>query len=283
MADQSLIATLTLGQLADVSTPSPTPSSMSVANVTHLQPGKTCRFLDLSQAEVIFDLTPAFSQVAYHGISSYRYVVVIASSITPAGTVEAWTGSSASAVASSGTSRHVGPQPFWLTIDNDKGRFPVRHSFLDLGLQLTDPFLRIKFTDLANPDGYLDVGVAFPAPGYRPTLPLKTKPSMGATEDLRQTLSVSGAKHIQKRPVFRQREITVQATGPTARAEVEAEWIALQETVGVDQPFAVITDIAPAARYMNGFVYGTLLSLKPMLLPEVWASSELTLAYEELK
>jgi hypothetical protein len=284
MADQSLIATLTLGKLADVSTPSSTPSSMSVANITDFRPGKVCRFLDLGQAEVTFDLTAALSQVAYHGISSYRYVLVIGSTITSAGTVEAWTGASESAVASTGTATlHVGPLPYWHTIDNDRSRFPVRHTVVDLGSQRTDAFLRVKLSDPLNPDGFLDVGVVFPSPGYVPALPIKTKPSMGATEDLRQTISVSGAKHIQKRPIYRQREITIQAVGPTARAEVEANLVALQETVGVDEPFAAITDLAPTARYMNGFVYGTLTALKPVLIPEAWGASELTFAYEELK
>jgi len=284
MADQSLIANLELAKLASVTTPGPTPSSMPVTNLLHHQPGKNCRFLDLTQAEATLDLTLALAAVADTGISSYRYIIIIASTITRTGTVEVFTGPTQVSVASAGTaSLHVPAQLFWLTVENNGNRFPKRHTYIDLGSQRTEPFVRVVFSDPTNPDGFLDVGVIFPSPGYVPTSGIRQQPNFGADEELRETISVAGARHTQPRPINRIRDIIIQANGPTAAAEIQDQWVALQETVGVHDPFAAITRLGATSRYMDHFVYGTLTGLVAVPLAEIWGESSITLTYKELK
>jgi len=284
MPDQQLIATLELIKLCTVTTPGPTPSSMPIANILHYQPSKVGRMLDLTQTEITVNLTSGLALVAFHGLSSYRWVVIVGGSLTSAGTVEVFTGPTEISVASSGTaSLHLPPQPYWITIENNRNRFPVRHTWIDLGSQRTEPFLRLVFSDPTNPDGFIDLGTILIHPGYIPTIPIKTKPSLGANETARITHSVSGAKHTQIQPIYRQREISMQAIGSTARDEVLSQWAALQETVGLHDPFVVITNTLPSSNYMDEIVYGELTKFTPVLMPEAWGSSEIIFDYEELK
>lgn len=294
MAQNSILVTMKLAELATVTAGCATPTSMPPANAINYQPGAVVRLLDLGAATLTIDLTAALAASNLHGLVGYRYVVIVGATITSAGTVEARTGASAVAVGSVGTSDLVvGPQNFWLvTHDKDGARFPVRHTVIDLGSQRTEPFLYLGFVDAANPAGFLDIGIVIPHPGY--PFQMIQKPSYGVNEELRSILAVSGARHLQIRPRPRTREISLQTMGTTQtqyqaafsatqRGEVLDQWLGLEESVGVSESVAIVTHLAPAEGYMNEIIYGTLTGLRPVVIPEEWGGSEWSLSLEEMR
>lgn len=281
---RSMLATLKLAELCTYTTPV-SASSMPPSNLSQYQPSRRLRMTDLTHTEVTVSLGSALTTATpLWNISTYRYWVFIRSNITQAGTVECFFGPTQTSVASAGTaSLHIAPALYWKSLDNDRGRYPYRHSWIEMPAQATYPWARFVFSDVANPDGYLDLGMLIPHPGYIPSLPLKVPAKPSISEEVRETVAVSGPRHLQIRPRYQVRQIVLHATGPGAKAEAEDQMLGIQEAIGVSDAFVCIEDLDATVRAMNKIVYGTMTGNNPVeVWEDGWGESTVTLDYKGL-
>jgi hypothetical protein len=288
---QSLIATLQLilpQYGASVSSLSPTPSSMPVTNLFDYRPQMIASFTNLANSECTLDLTSPLSagNVVKHGISSYRYLLIIGANISSTGTVEVFLGNNTTQISSAVLATlHTSPRVYWATIENNVARYPRRHAIVDLGSQRTELLCRVKFSDPSNAYGHLDVGLIIPSPGYIPTLPLTKQPSRSlSTSNSGSVVTQAGSRQTRPQPKFRTVSYTMQVNGSaSARQEVINNHIAIQELVGLDDPLVVITNLSPTSNYMDDFIYGTLQDVASIDLPEIFGAVEINYKVMELK
>lgn len=259
-------------------------SSMPATNLAHMQPRRRWRATASDQVEATFNMTAALaaSTVEQTGLTGYRLLVLGYSTASRDSTLEVFCGNSQVEVADSGAPYYLS-RDYWLSLDNDRGRFPLRHTWLEFPSLFSYPWVRFKITDPNFADlGYLDTGIALLHPGYYPTLPLAEQPTANVDEERREIRSLRGARHLQRRPRERLRDYNLQATGDNAPAEAEAEWLGLQEAVGVSEPVVVIDDLDATTRTMNRILYGTLENLSKLKIPETWGLGRIDLSVREL-
>jgi hypothetical protein len=167
-------------------------------------------------------------------------------------------------------------------MDNDLGRFPRRHSWIDLGEQRTEPWLRYKVTDATNPRGQIEGGILLIHPGYSPSGLIAQNPKSGAQQPgLTFQRSISGAERGVAKPIERIKEVVLQATGVNSRAELEDNWVGLQETVGLNLPVAMLLDADATTRTMNAVIYGKLMTMQQVVLAEYWNLAQMQLGIKE--
>ena len=283
MTTRTVIATLELAKRTVYSGTSEA-ASMPASYLSHPQPKRRWRAPSLSQIEVYLDMTAGLAAYQQTGILTYRYLFPLYGSATRAATHEMWIGPTRTSVGSTATaSWYSGVQSYWRSLDNDLARFPRRHSVIDVGSQRTEPWIRYKITDPANPDGFHDLGLLVPTPGYEPTLaPMGSGPGAGVEEEVRETRSVGSARRRLHRARERVRSYTFQAVGPTAPQEAEDQLLALQETAGVSDPVIIVDDVTATTRFMNRIVYGTLEGLQKFVLPDIYQKAQVELDVKEM-
>jgi hypothetical protein len=289
---RTLITTLEMAKLTTYTAVSPTPPSMGVENLKHVQPTRRMRSTDPSALEFVMDVSAALASTEDTNISFYRFLWFLYYDGGRNDTVEVWTGPTLLSVGSTATANHhIGPQQFRRTLDNDGKRFPRVHSFVELPVDdsdrahpvyCTDPWIRVKISaPTPNPRGYLDLGLAFATPGYIPDHPIAQKPALGLEEAPRETEALNGATRAQIRPRRRTFDCILQATGPGCVDELEEDWIGLQETVGISEPVVVCLNLDATQRFMTRINYGTLASLAKVPLSEVWNLAQMNLSVKE--
>lgn len=278
---RSVLATLAMAAACVYSAPVEV-AGFEAANLSHIQPRRRWSSPNLTQAEVNVDLRPGLAATRDTGISSYGWVFTLYSTAGPTATHELWLGSSLSAVQATGTSSwYSGALPVWRSDDNDRARFPRRHNWFDLGGQRTEPWMRYKITDPTNPAGFVELGLLVPHPGYVPTLPVQAWPQAGVVQELRETQAVTGPRHAQERPIERQLGIKLHANGAAAAAEMEDDWLGLQQTVGVAKTVVLLVDANATERVMQKIAYGNLESLEKVDLMNSWGYGQLELSVRE--
>jgi len=282
---RSLLATRELAKRTTYASVGGEVSGMEAHYLSHAQPRRRYRTTSASVLEVTLDMTEALAAVEYTGIESYGFLVALYGNMTSSATYEIWTGSTLTAVSSTPTAAYYsGSLAYWKTIDNDRGRFPRRHSFHEFPAQRTDPWLRYKITESSpNPDGFLELGLLLPVPGYVPAHPIAKKPSAGLAEDVKESRSMSGARRRQIQERERIRDFILQATGPDCLTEMEEEWLGIEETIGMSEELLVIMNLDATARMMNQIVYGMLRSAQNIPIPGAYELAQASISLQEMK
>lgn len=283
---RTLIATMELAKRAfyTVAIGEATDGYLSAANLRHQQPRRRLRMLDLDNAEVKIDMTAALAAVEDTGISSYGWLLPWYCTASRDAVHELWLGNSSAAVNSTATAAyHFGPEPFWKSIDNYRARFPRMHSWIELPSQMSHPWARYRIDDPDNPDGFIDLGLLIPHPGYVPPHPIAVQPLAGIAQETREWRGASGTTRREFRPIQRRWNLILQATGPNCREEVEEQWLGLQETVGVANPMAVIRNVDATERTMNETLYGTFEGDPEIIpLPQPWEKATMSMNLVEM-
>lgn len=243
------IATPRLSDAATLTSGGTIAASLPLANLQAMQPGKVCRFTDLSGMHIVADLGAA------------QEVNQVWLGYTNATSAATWRvrGATSEANLTASPGYDSGSADIWPVSGLDD--WDTVNGLRWLSTAQTYRWWRIDIADAANPDGYFDIGRLYIAKAWQAG-GIQFGWSLGWLDDSEIERARGGQMHPVERP--RRRELSFTLHGKS-EAQMYGDAFAIQRLRGRSRDVLVVRDPMQTTWLQHQTLYGLMTELRPIV------------------